>query len=158
MIVRAAWLAGCGTYNVEPTNDVYNPTEGTVHFIASQPKDADTANEKDEDVIPDDEPSMRPPLTQYLNIATLANLAKVEQSIEEGSEKPVWKAEGAPTEAAIEVFVQRFGWHRNEMSQGAGAQWKHLAEFPFDSDVKKMTVIFKHIESGETHVFTKVSS
>ena len=156
MIVRAAWLAGCGTYNIEPTNDVYNPTEGTVCFIASQPKDAETVSEKDEDVNPASESSTRPALTQYLNIAALANLAKVEPRAEEGLEKPVWKAEGAPTEVAIEVFVQRFGWHRSEMSQGPGAEWKHLAEFPFDSDVKKMTVIFQHIKSGETHVFTKV--
>lgn len=156
MIVRAAWLAGCGTYNVEPTNDVYNPTDGTVRFIASQPKNAEAADEKDEDVDPANEPSARPALARYLNIAALANLASVEQRAEEGSEKTVWKAEGAPTEVAIEVFVQRFGWNRNEMSQGPGAEWKHLAEFPFDSDVKKMTVIFKHVESGKTHVFTKV--
>jgi magnesium-transporting ATPase (P-type) len=30
-----------------------------------------------------------------------------------------------------------------------------LAEFPFDSDVKRMSVLFKHVESGNEYVFTK---
>lgn len=157
MIVRAAWLPGCGTYDVQATNDVYNPMAGSVRFIAAQPKDIDSADEKYQDADPASEPTTRPALESYLNIASLANLAKIEQSSSSDDEKPgQWKAEGAPTEVSIEVFVRRFGWDRAELTQGPGAKWRHLAEFSFDSDVKKMTVLFRNAKTGETHVFTKV--
>lgn len=157
MIARSAWLPGHGTYNVEATNDTYNPTAGLVFFTPSQPKDGDSTPGQNHTVTPADELSGKPALRWYLNIASLAGLAKVWQSRLEDSEKPsVWKAEGAPTEAAIEVFAQRFGWNRVGLTQGDEATWQHLVEFPFDSDVKKMTVMFKDSESGEVHVFTKV--
>lgn len=157
MIARSAWLPGYGTYNVEATNDLYNPTSGLVLFNPSQPKDGGSVQEKSHSVTPADELDQNPGLRWYLNVASLAGLAKVWQSTDGDSEKPGgWKAEGAPTEAAMEVFAQRFGWNRVELTQGADAKWEHLVEFPFDSDVKKMTVLFRNAASGEVHVFTKV--
>ncbi|CAM1502447.1 Fc.00g044310.m01.CDS01, partial [Cosmosporella sp. VM-42] len=158
MVVRKAWLPGCGTYSVESTSAVYNPTAGQVHFVASQPKDMDGTQEKQaepESIVPLEETAARPSLKWYLNVASLANLATVEQSDDSSNDPGEWKAKGAPTEIAIEVFASRFGWNRIQLSQAPDAQWKHLAEFPFDSDVKKMTVLFRDIASNETHVFTK---
>ena len=157
MIARSSWIPGYGTYNIEATNDLYNPTSGHIYFTASQPKDGDSTQVKNHAVSPADELVARPALRWYLNVASLAGLAKVWQSKGGDSEKTgEWKADGAPTEAAIEVFAQRFSWNRLELTQGPGARWQHLVEFPFDSDVKKMTVLFKDVESGEAHVFTKV--
>ena len=161
MVVRKAWLPGCGTYSVEPTSEVYNPTQGQVEFIASQPKDIATTLEKPcaaESIDPLKEAGLKPSLEWYLNIASLANLATVEPSDDSSHNSGDWKVKGAPTEIAIEVFAGRFGWNRLQLSQGPEAQWKHVAEFPFDSDVKKMTVLFENVASRETHVFTKVLS
>lgn len=160
MVVRKAWLPGCGTYSVDSTSDVYNPTAGEVRFIGSQPKDiVDSTQEKQGQahlIAPPDEPTSNIGLQWYLNVASLANLAVIEQSDDSSANPGEWRAKGAPTEIAIEVFASRFGWNRIQLSQTAGAQWKHLAEFPFDSDVKKMTVLFQNTASNETHVFTKV--
>ncbi|KAH8729776.1 hypothetical protein BGZ61DRAFT_504555 [Ilyonectria robusta] len=159
MVVRKAWLPGCGTYSVDSTSDVYNPTAGEVRFIGSQPKDiVDSTQEKQGQahlIAPLDEPTSNIGLQWYLNVASLANLAVIEQSDDSSANPGEWRAKGAPTEIAIEVFASRFGWNRIQLSQTAGAQWKHLAEFPFDSDVKKMTVLFQNTASNETHVFTK---
>jgi len=44
-----------------------------------------------------------------------------------------------------------------ELSEGPEAKWSHIAEFPFDSDVKKMSALFQDAHSQEAHIFTKVS-
>ncbi|KAJ3496784.1 hypothetical protein NLG97_g2407 [Lecanicillium saksenae] len=159
MVVRKAWLPGSGTYSVETTNDVYNPTVGKVSFTATEPKNMNPAEEKRasmQAIVPTEHVSQASSLQWYLNIASLANLATLEQGSgtnERGSEE--WKAQGAPTEIAIEVFASRFGWNRILLSEGSAAKWSHVAEFPFDSDVKKMSVLFRDTESKQTHVFTK---
>lgn len=160
MVVRKAWVPGNGTYSVDSSGDVYNPAAGQISFVAAQPKDAvDAAGETQfapEVVTPSHEPAARPGLERYLNIAALANLATVEQENSSEASPGEWTAKGAPTEIAIEVFALRFGWDRAQLLQGPEPQWGHLHEFPFDSDVKKMSILFRHVSSGETHVFTKV--
>lgn len=165
MVVRKAWLSGTGTYSVDMTNDVYNPTVGTVRFSPVQPaqlKDGDEKHEKrDSDILlspitPAAEVKDKTSLQQYLNIASLANLATLKQSDDSSANPGEWKAAGAPTEIAIEVFASRFGWNRVALSEGPNAIWKQMAEFPFDSDVKKMSVIAQHLPTGEMHLFTKV--
>ncbi|TQN65460.1 Sodium transport ATPase 5 [Colletotrichum shisoi] len=161
MVVHKAWLPGCGTYSVKTTNDVYNPHAGEVQFTAGQPKDISTVAEKQYDrtatelVDSHQERKNRPALEWYLNVASLANLATLKQSDDSSASPGEWKARGAPTEIAIEVFASRFGWNRLELSKGPDATWEEMAEFPFDSDVKKMSVVFKHVASNEMHVFTK---
>lgn len=160
MVVRKAWIPGCGTYSVEATSDVYNPTAGQVFLLDSQPKDAAAIGQEHQEehrmISPHDEAASKSSLRWYLNVASLANLATVEQSDHSSTSPGAWEAKGAPTEIAIEVFAGRFGWNRLEMSQGPKAEWEHVAEYPFDSDVKKMTVLFHNNKSNETHVFTKV--
>lgn len=160
MVVRKAWIPGCGTYSVETGNDVYNPTAGEVSFTSSQPKDIEEADEKRESmqpIVPTNDISNKPALQWYLNIASLANLATVEKADDTAETPGEWKARGAPTEIAIEVFASRFGWNRVDLSEGEKRQWQHVAEFPFDSDVKKMTVLFRNCETQDTHIFSKVT-
>ncbi|KAJ3944553.1 uncharacterized protein N0V96_006091 [Colletotrichum fioriniae] len=160
MVVRKAWLPGCGTYSVHTTNDVYNPFAGEVQFAAGQPKDVSSVSEKEHDqkaqsIDTHHEPATKPDLQWFLNVASLANLATLKQNADDPISSGEWTASGAPTEIAIEVFASRFGWNRLQLSQGSGASWKEIAEFPFDSDVKKMSVVFKQVASQEMHIFTK---
>lgn len=138
MVVRKAWISGVGTYSVETSNDVYNPEAGEVSFSPVEPK---VESEKSQVIHPPDEAG-KDLVQWYLHIASLANLATVEEVDGE------WKGKGAPTEIAVEVFASRFGWKRENSA------WQHVAEYPFDSDVKRMSVVFKN--SSETRVFTKV--
>ncbi|RFU73219.1 sodium transport atpase 5 [Trichoderma arundinaceum] len=157
MIVRKAWLPGCGTYSVETTNEVYNPTVGKVSFNPAQPRDVNELEKQpsEEEIIPRDEVAKKPFLQNYLNIASLANLASVEQEKNESTQHAQWTARGAPTEIAIEVFASRFGCNRIQLSQGPDAKWSHIGEFPFDSDVKKMSSLYLDTTTQETHIFTK---
>ncbi|KAI8233228.1 Calcium-transporting ATPase 3 [Colletotrichum sp. SAR 10_86] len=160
MVVRKAWLPGVGTYSVQTTNDVYNPFSGSVQFTAGQPRDISAEAEKQHDdttdpIEPHHESASNRALQWYLNIASLANLATLKQSDDSSANPGEWKATGAPTEIALEVFASRFGWNRLQLTQGPEAAWKEIAEFPFDSDVKKMSVIFQNLESQEMHLLTK---
>ncbi|KAF2272172.1 sodium P-type ATPase-like protein [Westerdykella ornata] len=149
MVVKRAWIPAKGTYGVGNTNEPTNPTVGDLTFTAKPPKEVDFEKieqaHRSEDLLNNNDD-----LLEFLKIASLANLAHVHQ-MEDGS----WTARGDPTEIAIQVFASRFHWNRLSLTQGEKPQWKQLAEFPFDSDVKKMSVIYEHEETGKKFVFTK---
>lgn len=156
MVVRMAWLPGHGTYSVESTNEPYNPQVGDIDFTPVQPTELSARGEKEKShsINPHDEPAANEALKHYLDIASLANLAVVEKGHkDDGPEE--WLVQGDPTEIAIQVFVTRFNWNRMSLSSGQSPRWKQLAEFPFDSEVKKMSVVFQDTVSEETHIFTK---
>ncbi|KAL1903712.1 hypothetical protein Sste5344_010594 [Sporothrix stenoceras] len=163
MVVRKAWLPSHGTYIVETSSDVYNPTVGEVQFSSAAPRNLEQPDQTDETeknrhsraVVPEEELRQYPELECYLNIASLANLASLRQNDDRSSSPGAWSAQGAPTEIAVAVFGARFGWSRKEMTEGDSPTWKQIAECPFDSDVKKMSVICQHLASGDMHVLTK---
>lgn len=151
MVVRKAWIPAKGTYSVGNSNEPFNPTVGDLSHDPLAPKDIDFQKSKKErpavslqDLLQDNQH-----LQDYLIIASLANLADVHKT----SDK--WHARGDPTEIAIQVFASRFDWNRLKFVSGDAPQWKEVAEFPFDSDVKKMSTVFENVHSHELHVFTK---
>ncbi|DAA74030.1 TPA_exp: Uncharacterized protein A8136_3812 [Trichophyton benhamiae CBS 112371] len=89
------------------------------------------------------------PLDEFLKVASLANLAVVREAATGD-----WETHGDPTEIAIQVFATRFNWNRAQLISGDKPAWTQLAEFPFDSDVKKMSTVFKS-STGDVFVFTK---
>jgi potassium/sodium efflux P-type ATPase len=151
MIVKKAWIPGRGTYSVSSTNEPFNPTVGDLGLNPAQPKDIDfQGSGADGDTIDvEDLVSQDATLVQYLNVASLANLATVRQV------DNVWHGRGDPTEIAIQVFASRFNWNRLRLTTGEQAQWHQIAEFPFDSDIKKMSVIFEDKEAQKQWIFTK---
>ncbi|KAM0335108.1 hypothetical protein ACHAQA_000143 [Verticillium albo-atrum] len=154
MVVRMAWLPNLGTYSVGMTNEPYNPETGDMSFTNAQPKDIPVEDRQSSKIVPAEEASTHSSLQHYLDIATLANLAtvqKIDNEANPGSQ--VWKASGDPTEIAIQVLATRFG--RISPLLTGSSEWKQLAEFPFDSAIKKMSVLFQNQASGEVHAFTK---
>lgn len=151
MIVKKAWIPGRGTYSVDVGNEPFNPTVGDVGLNKSQPKDIDfSSSEAAGDVVtPKDLVGTDETLKQYLNVASLANLATVQEV--EGE----WRGRGDPTEIAIQVYASRFDYNRLRLSTGNEPQWHQVAEFPFDSDVKKMSVIFVDKHANKQWLFTK---
>jgi Cation transport ATPase (P-type) len=87
-------------------------------------------------------------LEDFLFTASLANLATVHET------KGEWHARGDPTEIAIQVFASRFDFNRRKFLDSQ-AEWKQMSEYPFDSDVKRMSVIFEHLPTRNQMVFTK---
>lgn len=156
MVAKKAWIPAKGTYAVGESNEPFNPTEGTLSFTEDAPDDDDSI---DRELAPDQDDSKTAeellqnngPLEEFLKVASLANLATVYKSTEgEG-----WTARGDPTEIAIQVFASRFDWNRRKLTEGENGTWKLLTEYPFSSDVKKMSVVFKERNSEGTFVFTK---
>lgn len=156
MVLRKAWVANLGTYSVNASADPYDPNAGQVYFTASEPTDAQGEESLGEFVSTEKEITKNN-VVNFLNVSSLANLATIRPPDAIDSKSAGWTAQGAPTEVAIEVFARRFGWNRFEMCQGSKPTWKHIAEFQFDSDVKKMSSVYEHIGTNEYHVLTKVS-
>ncbi|KAK0747378.1 hypothetical protein B0T21DRAFT_3301 [Apiosordaria backusii] len=149
MVTRMAWIPGFGTYSVD-TNDAYHPEAGTVTFTDTEPRAMRRSADNGRAVSPKTESHAS--LAQYLDVAALANLAKVIRSDnEDGSNQ--WTANGDPTEIAMQVFATRFG--RSGQGVEAGSGWTQLAEFPFDSSIKKMSILAENESTGVVHIFTK---
>jgi Na+-exporting ATPase len=149
MVAKKAWIPAKGTYSVGTSDEPHNPTVGALTLTMKPPRhidpDIDEKTQTSEKLLNDD-----PHLLDYLKVASLANLANVHQT-SEGQ----WNARGDPTEIAIQVFASRFDWNRLKYTTGDQPAWKQLAEFPFDSDVKRMSVIFEEVASSKKYVFTK---
>jgi Na+-exporting ATPase len=154
MVVKKAWIPARGTYAVGSSNDPFDPTNAELSHTSTSPKDQNNSFEKQES----DKESAHSAkellynnreLEDFLNIASMANLAHIHKA-DDG-----WKARGDPTEIAIQVFASRFDWGREKFTAGNSPLWEQVAEFPFDSDIKKMSVIFKSNPDNNVMVFTK---
>jgi Na+-exporting ATPase len=146
MVTKKAWIPSRGTYSVSESDHPFDPTKGDLSHTRQPPS---KSNSHDGNATPfSDLLTDNDDLEGFLNVASLANLAHVHKS-EDG-----WKARGDPTEIAIQVFASRFNWNRERWTSGDSAEWSQIAEFPFDSDVKKMSVIFQQREK-DPMVFTK---
>lgn len=158
MVVRSAWLPSRGTISIGETHEPTNPTIGAIFHSELSPagQNATESQSQQPTATSAKELLSGPHFDTFLNVASLCNLAKLENKGEEG-----WVARGDPTECAIQVFAHRFEWGRESLTDGDRPQWgKHhhnllcgarpyslllaaqIAEFPFDSDAKRMSVIF----------------
>ncbi|TIC97427.1 Sodium transport ATPase 5 [Colletotrichum higginsianum] len=155
MVARGAWIPSKGTFTVENSTSSIDPTSGDVRFHTSAPRaiDLKKAGEVCGPVIKPDkhvsEPDAGFGLSEFLNVACLANLATVNKN-KEG----VWEARGDPTEIAIQVLASRFGWNRVALTGDEKSEWRDVAELPFDSDVKRMSVVMRN-KDGSHQAFTK---
>jgi Na+-exporting ATPase len=136
MITRKVWLRSDLTGTVEGTADPYDPTSGTVAWSG---------------------PLADSNLNAFLTTLVLCNNATVSDGKKEPetdsssvttSAASEWKAIGEPTEIALKVFALRFGKSKTSSD-------RLVAEHPFDSSVKLMSVVYGHsIDSGR-QVYTK---
>ncbi|OJJ66388.1 hypothetical protein ASPBRDRAFT_138041 [Aspergillus brasiliensis CBS 101740] len=155
MVVKKAWIPSRGTYSVGTSNEPFNPTIGDVSFAPVSPLQFGEGDDHYPAASIQDLLSDNQQLQEFLNVASMANLSHVFES-----ENGEWNARGEPTEIAIQVFASRFNWNRDRWTKGQGALWHQKAEYPFDSTVKKMSVIFSKVGSNDdqenaTMIFTK---
>ena len=179
MIVKKVWLPKVGIYTVNNSMDPNNPTEGTVTkgpvTTGRTLKNEENADfdqrsaaaikfdvpyekaAKDQQLYeqnPDDEvpAQVTPELEAFLRPTALCNLATVKHEKSEGEANLKWQTTGEPTEIALQVFVHRFNFGRRRLESDG---WKQVAEFPFDSSIKRMSVVYSSPESENNMVFTK---
>lgn len=150
MVARKAWIPAKGTYSVENSTDPLNPTAGTISFKPFAPTDEKSDDDEKDSVLSAAEfLANNKYLEDYLKVASLANLATVQKSEDE------WQARGDPTEIAIQVFASRFDRNRLALTSEESPQWRSIAEFPFDSDIKKMSAVYQDTHTQQMHIFTK---
>lgn len=152
MIARKVWIPTVGTYLVNNTNDVLDPEDGDISFSKHSPN---YIKETDEEIdfiasLPSPHPEN---FTKWLHVATLANIAKVTRITSEETGDLVWEAHGDATEIAINVFTQRLNFLRDKFITENNIE--HIAEFPFDSSIKRMSAIYAHQSTGKSKVYTK---
>ncbi|PWZ00513.1 putative ENA2-plasma membrane P-type ATPase [Testicularia cyperi] len=155
MVVRRAWVPASGTYSVSETNEPFNPTLGEVSVDDIEPRNAKSdAQGPSGDVVAkegkSDKVKGNDKFEDFMNVASLCNLATVFKD----KETHAWTAHGDPTECAIQTFVTRFAWGRAKLTKGTdadkevtekdktAAKWTQIAEYPFDSSVKRMAVTY----------------
>ncbi len=155
MVAKKTWIPAMGTYTIGETGEPFDPTSGNIAHSKEEPRNmreqGDVGAEADYATLLAGSQELK----DYLKVASLANLAHVHQN-----EDREWIARGDPTEIAIQVFASRFkGWNRRASVAGPTAgdnpKYKMLEEFPFDSDVKKMSVLYKTIGDESMYVYTK---
>ncbi|KAF2768806.1 Na(+)/Li(+)-exporting P-type ATPase [Teratosphaeria nubilosa] len=148
MVAKKAWIPAKGTYTIGETDEPFNPTKGNISYSKDEPrslKDRVGLASGYAELVQNNDA-----LKEYLRVASLANLAHVHQT-----KTGRWNTRGDPTEIAIQVFASRFNWNRRTSIAGEYPAWKMLSEFPFDSDVKKMSVLYKDQHTSKLHTFTK---
>ncbi|RAL02677.1 potassium/sodium eff [Aspergillus ibericus CBS 121593] len=147
MVAKKAWVPGLGTVSVGVSKDPLDPNEGEVRVRDAMPGEGDEG----EAMAPQDMVADNALLQRYLDVAAMANLAHVHRSEENGR----WQARGEPTDIAIQVFAARFDWGRDRWTKGEKPAWTQQAEYPFDSTIKKMSVIFRREDDAQDFIFTK---
>ncbi|KAI1490929.1 potassium/sodium efflux P-type ATPase [Biscogniauxia mediterranea] len=157
MITRKVWLRDGSMAAVEACTHPYDPCSGTVTWgegKASGSQDSPSSISR-----------MPPGAKQFIECISLCDNATVTDgkttttSTEDTAETSTtstavassWTAVGEPTEIALQVFAMRFGMSKATISHNSHL----LAEHPFDSSCKRMTVIYSTPSSNSVDVYTK---
>lgn len=182
MIAKKAWLWKSGIYTVNNSMDPSDPTQGTVtkspapiirnessenekvvdydqhrsaaalKFDIPTEKAAKDQNANEKPSAEEEKATLNPELESFLQAIALCNLATVKQETVESSKQKKWQTTGEPTEVALQVFAHRFNHGKKSLvSKG----WKQVGEFPFDSSIKRMSVVFNPPNGENSMIFTK---
>lgn len=147
MIARKVWIPGSGTITIHDTTNPFDPSSGFVQMNGTG--------------FSSDRPDKDSPLSLFLNAIALCNLSTVynrnsKTSFDDGSvvgSSGDWTAVGEPTEIALQVLAMRFDSGKPALLHDGNR--KLLAEFPFDSAIKRMTVVYHDREANSTDAFMK---
>lgn len=86
-------------------------------------------------------------LSELVHSAALCNMSEVRQN----HETQDWYGMGDPTEIALQVFAHKLNMGKPSLISSG---WKLISEYPFDSTVKRMSVIIES-NQGEKIVYLK---
>lgn len=144
MVARTAWVPNTGTLTVHETTNPFDPTSGLMRLDG---RDLDPKGVHDD------------ASDTFITALSLCNLATVHKTQSVADDMPnqvaegAWTAVGEPTEIALRVFSMRFGYEKADLVRDREL---HLhTEYPFDSSVKKMTVVYANRKTGTNEVYSK---
>lgn len=134
MVLTRFWLPANGHFNVSGQGFV---PEGEI-----------TQENSSEAITQESMPSSMRKLVLNASLCNTATIRKDKETQE-------WITQGDPTESALQVFAHKVQMGNKQLTNTQeGDAWTLLAEYPFDSSVKRMSVIYRN-PSGETVAFLK---
>ncbi|KAH7051338.1 potassium/sodium efflux P-type ATPase [Macrophomina phaseolina] len=144
MIARKAWIPSVGTVTVHDTTNPFDPSNGFVKI-----------NDCDIDI---DDSDKSPLMDTFLKAIALCNLSSVYKSSPDDASVTTasdagWVSVGEPTEIALQVLAMRFNYGKPTLMEDDTLEL--LAEFPFDSNFKRMAVIYKDKADSSSHAYMK---
>ncbi|KKK20747.1 hypothetical protein AOCH_006326 [Aspergillus ochraceoroseus] len=147
MIARTAWIPDVGTLTVHQTTNPFDPSSGLVQ-LDGKACDLNELQENDD-------------MNAFLTAISLCNLSLVHNDVHSNSSgkepdqvsEGNWTAVGEPTEIALRVLSMRFGYDKPSIIQDRDLQLH--TEYPFDSSIKRMTVVYTNRRAQVNEVFTK---
>lgn len=154
MVVHKVWVPGFGMLAVKDTTNILDPDDGNLE-VDGKPLDKLDVQAQGQIA------QLRP----VLDAAGLCNFATVYRSDPQDSDQiaekiPIegnWVAIGDPTEIALQVLAMRFG-RGKDARLNDGDDLEPVTEHQFDSSLKRMSVIYKHQNSGKIEVYAKGAS
>lgn len=134
MIARSAWIPGAGTLAVHQTTDPYDPTSGLTQLDQIDCNSSYPIEQS-------------PALHTFLSALALCNLSVVHH------DNGMWTALGEPTEIALHVLAMRFDFGKNQVIERRKIELN--TEYPFDSAIKKMSVVYRNSAEKRNEIYTK---
>ncbi|KAI9314025.1 potassium/sodium efflux P-type ATPase [Dichotomocladium elegans] len=84
-------------------------------------------------------------LTNMVLAAALCNMSEIHKDKETGE----WHSVGDPTEVALQVFAHKAGMGKPSLTKSTeDHRWTLIAEYPFDSSIKRMSVLAQSPDGG----------
>ncbi|KAG0266756.1 Na+ ATPase [Mortierella polycephala] len=147
MVAVRMWLPSDGFYRITgtgfiPEGDIYRQGESKNNEFEMQEEQIPTGTGSDH-------------FLRALQAASLCNMAELRRA-QRPESSGEWCAIGDPTEIALQVLAYKAGMAKPDLlDQG----FKLVAEFPFDSTVKRMSVLYQGPDSengaGDYFIFLK---
>ncbi|KAI0014838.1 potassium/sodium eff [Xylariomycetidae sp. FL0641] len=157
MITKKVWLRDGSTATVDACIHAFDPSNGQVTWSGNEGSSAVDSVETFQQV-----PKSAKTFIECMSLCGNAIVTdgkpmpsddSAETTTVSSTSEPRWTAVGEPTEIALQVFSMRFGMGKQSVTQTNGS---HLvAEHPFDSSCKRMTVLYTVAGSCEVDVYTK---
>ncbi|KAL5601443.1 hypothetical protein BROUX41_002570 [Berkeleyomyces rouxiae] len=153
MVTRKVWLAGNARATVADVTDPFDPNSGTINWADAVGNTVTTGADHSEKRL---SLSHSEDFLKFSYAISLCNNATVtvdknagdsSSAAETVTESP-WSATGEPTEIALQVFAMRFGRSKAEVL--ANHNLSLAKEHPFDSTVKRMSVVYSSPSTGGT--------
>ncbi|KAI8377342.1 hypothetical protein BD560DRAFT_348924, partial [Blakeslea trispora] len=159
MVVVRFWTPLEGSFYVtsnglQPIGDIYRAQD-----------EIDEKHTGDTTKKPVDKANLSTEITNLVRCAALCNMSsiyprnkqtkdeeKMNGDANEESESDDWISSGAPTEVALQVFAHKFGMGKPDLTANG---WNILAEYQFDSTIKRMTTVWQDTSNGDIYAFTK---
>ncbi|KAJ2854117.1 hypothetical protein J3B02_002830 [Coemansia erecta] len=174
MVMVRAWLPEEGFFNVsglglEPVGEVTKkvklppipcPTNAVVNFssasledtkeatrsIEKMPLNASSDNDiSGEKTVTVDAANMSSSFRRLAEAAALCNMSEIKHNAETGE----WVGIGDPTEIALQVFASKLSMGKPQLTAKDNGEWTVLCEYPFDSSIKRMSVVVRNSKTNE---------